>query len=159
MKKILLLIFVFFIYSCPKDELTEEQTNEFSCCGVNPFESTNIDNLDQSAGEIMIGPYFTPNNDGVHDFWSMRNIHLYSNVSLDIFDANDKSIYSSTDFNQTIGWSGDNREEGVYRYKLIIENEQTYLQQGYFCLILSSNTELTTAECDPNWGPDPIIDK
>ncbi len=158
MKKSLILILIIFLYSCPDDDITDEQPIlDYSCCSQNPFESINVDNLDQSQGEITFAPFFTPNNDGHKDRWFVRNLHLYSNGSIEIFDSNNQSVYFLSDLNQYPGWNGNNLSEGIYRYKLIIENEQTYLQQGYLCLILSRDTELSTAECDPS-DFDPIID-
>ena len=96
MKSVLLLVFVMFLYSCPTDD--EQPNLDYSCCRQNPFELTNVDNLDQSQGEITIEPYFTPNNDGINDFWVVRNLYLYSNGTLEIFNANDQLVFSSTDF-------------------------------------------------------------
>lgn len=158
MKKIFLLLSIAFLYGCPEDDIAEELTEiEYKCCGENPFESTNIDNLDQSAGEIIPAPFFTPNNDGINDIWEISNLSLYSEGSLEIFNSNDESIYFSTAFIQYPGWDGNNVADGIYRYKLIVENEETYLQQGFFCKISTINSRLSTAECNPN-NFDPIID-
>ena len=160
MKKIVFIVLILSFLNCESDDNNDNQTDPISCCGENPFESTNINNLNQTIGEIETIGFFTPNGDTIYDYWIVDNLELYSNFSLEIFNSNDESIFFSTDSSWFPEQSGNGViEEGVYRYKIIVENEQTFFKQGYFCSILNIETELSTANCvDQFQLQDPIID-
>ena len=48
--------------------------------------------------------YFTPNNDGINDFWEVKNLHYFPNTRVTIFDRYGKLVYH---FNENEkGWDG-----------------------------------------------------
>ncbi|NQY29892.1 MAG: gliding motility-associated C-terminal domain-containing protein [Flavobacteriaceae bacterium] len=176
--KILTLILLSSILSigCNDDNENVQQTETepepelitYLCCGENPFENQNIDNLDQSSGVINIVPVFTPNGDGILDVFTINNIGLYSNNLVTIYNLNNEIIFSTGNYNNgsnSYGWSNGNNdfESGTYKYKIVIENEQTYLQYGYVCLVKTPEDRAGIYfynECldhDNNNGPDPIL--
>lgn len=142
---LILLIFTTIIIGC-KDDDPETQVETFLCCGDNPFASLNINNLNQTQGKIIIPDVFTPNSDGLNDTFIIPSLTSYSNHSVTIYDLNDNVIYESYENNGFIVWFngkkqniGEELEFGSYKYKVVIENEQTYLKYGYLCLVRKSS--------------------
>lgn len=42
---------------------------------------------------IIPDKYFTPNGDGIHDLWTVKNLDAYSSYILEIFDRFGKRLY------------------------------------------------------------------
>ena len=163
----LILLTSILIVSCNDNNETAPEPEEttFLCCGVNPFAAQNVDNLDQSAGEVTVFPYTTSNGDGVHDYFGAINLELYPNNTVTIFDLNDNVVYTATDYyGQDFSALFPNNNEvadgtipiGTYKYKLVIENEQTYVDVGYFCLF-ANNTSFVTGLIECGGDFDPIV--
>lgn len=142
--RVLFIIFLITIISCESEKASENEI--FLCCGENPFEALNIDNLNQTQSEIIIPNVFTPNQDGVNDIFIIPGLASYPNHSVIIYDLNDTVVYETYKNNGFIVWfDGENKntgaelEFGSYKYKIVIENEQTYLQVGYLCLVRNNS--------------------
>ena len=79
---------------------------------------------------ITVYSVFSPNDDGIHDYWGIENIHLYPEALVEVYDRMGNMVYrrrnyinsESTAFN---GYSKDGRRltSGVYYYILNLENE------------------------------------
>ena len=127
------------------DESNDEPEPEtFLCCGVNPFDSSNVDNLDQSTlGIITPIEIFTPNGDGFNDNFRINNLANYPNSFVTIFDLEDNIVFENT--GAEVGFDGINQNDssllpfGSYRYKIVVENENTFLMNGYVCFIREVN--------------------
>ena len=156
---ILLLTFTFT--SCGDDDETSEVVDVFSgcCSGLTAF-GEDVDNLDQSQGEIIADNIFTPNGDGNNDYFPIENIELYNNHEVTIYSIDDEVIFQSTDYGsdfnnlfpvQTQDQFGvDGLADGTYKYKIVVENEQTFKKSGLFCLFTNNpSIEQNFAECDP----------
>jgi len=143
MKKFTLLLVAIIFISCSDNQTAPEPELEaFLCCGENPFLSENINNLDQSLGEISIIPVFTPNNDGVNDIFRIENIELYSYNSVTLYDLNNNIVYSTENYDSEsnhLGGTNTDLETGTYKYKIVIKNEQTFVEYGYVCLVKGTN--------------------
>jgi len=156
--------FVFFIflillvnYSCNSNDSNTEQKT-FLCCGENKLQSKNIDNLNQTDGKINVSPVFTPNADGYNDALSVENLDKYSFNALTIYDLNDKILFTTENYgkNDNSFW-GDNIKSGTVKYKLVVENEQTFVEYGYVCIVkteedgkvFSTETECAFPSDDP----------
>ena len=90
-------------YSCndsSDDPQPEPEQASFLCCGENPFANLNVDNLDQTAGEVTVFPYTTANGDGINDKFRINNLELYLNNTVTIFDLEDHIIYSADDYDE-----------------------------------------------------------
>ncbi len=123
---------------CNEDNEPEQQpeTETFLCCGENPFASENIDNLDQSPGEINVFPVFTPNGDAYNDTFRIENLDLYPNNSVTLYDLNDNEIFSTDNYGNNNFYGGNlNIEDGSLKYKIVVENEQTFVEYGYVCVV------------------------
>lgn len=76
--------------------------------GCNPEANDHIYVLDYPK-------YFTPNGDGIHDNWEIKNLRFYPNATIYIFDRFGKLIYN---FNPNKdGWNGD-----LNQYKLLSDD-------------------------------------
>lgn len=61
---------------------------------------------------------FTPNGDGVNDFWEIKYLESYPDITISVFDRNGKEVFKSNKY--TKGWDGKNNNVdlpvGVYYY-------------------------------------------
>nr|WP_262918289.1 PKD domain-containing protein [Mucilaginibacter straminoryzae] len=61
---------------------------------------------------------FTPNNDGVNDFWDIKYLNNYPGATVEVFDRNGQKIYFSSGY--SVPWDGTyknaNLPAGVYYY-------------------------------------------
>ncbi|MCK8143326.1 gliding motility-associated C-terminal domain-containing protein [Flavobacterium sp. I-SCBP12n] len=156
-----IVFFIFLIllvnYSCNSNDSNTEQKT-FLCCGENPLQSKNINNLDQTAGKINVISVFTPNEDGINDCFLVENLYKYSFNSLTIYDLNDKILFTTENYGKNSNsFCGDNIKSGTVKYKLVVKNEQTFVEYGYVCIVkteeegkvFSAETECTFPFDDP----------
>ena len=78
---------------------------------------------------ITVYSVFSPNDDGIHDYWEIENIHLYPEALVEVYDRMGNMVYrrrnyinsESTAFN---GYSKDGRRlaSGAYYYVLNLDN-------------------------------------
>ncbi|MFD2915881.1 T9SS type B sorting domain-containing protein [Psychroserpens luteus] len=161
---------VFTILSCGEDDNNnvEEQDVFEGCCSPDPVFGPNVDNLDQSAGAIVVDNIFTPNGDGYNDLFGIENIELYENHTVTIYDIEDNVVFESNNYGNEnnyfpTGQQGENgvteTPDGTYKYKVVIENEETFRESGTFCLFTQfMDVEQNFSECNPlDQGFDPII--
>lgn len=64
---------------------------------------------------LSIPNLFTPNNDGVNDFFVIEGLEQYSSPKLVVRDKNNRVVYQSANYQNT--WGGDNCPDGVYNYE------------------------------------------
>ena len=122
------------------DDNNQEQEELFNCCGNTSLDSSDVNNLDESAGVIQAFEVITVNGDGLNDFFNPLNLELYPNNEVTIYNANDEVIFSEMGYglNDVVFPLEPNSTmfpEGTYRYKIVVENEQTYVNNGFFCLL------------------------
>lgn len=77
---------------------------------------------------LSIPNLFTPNNDGVNDFFVIEGLENYASPRLVIRDKNNKVVYQNNAYKNT--WGGEDCPEGVYSYEFTfvyngIENQAT----------------------------------
>lgn len=152
------------------DENNQEQEQiQFNCCNNTTLDSMNVDNLDQSQGVIQTYDVITVNGDGINDFFYFDNIQFYNNITVTIFNSENEIIYSNSNygasFNDIFPEDTNNtiHEEGTYRYKIVIENEATFVKNGFLCLIKpidinqASNYQGLFTNCSIMDANDPFI--
>ncbi len=137
-KFLIVLVSVFTLMSCEDDDSNnvEEQNIYEGCCSADPVFGVNIDNLDQSAGEIEVFTIVTQNGDGINDMFDVRNIDLYPNHTVTIYNSDNEQVFQTTNntdvSNLFSGYPQDENDRatgisnGTYRYKIVIENEETF---------------------------------
>lgn len=147
-----------------EDSPSEEENVFLGCCSVDPVFGDNVNNLDESEGEIKVYNILTANNDGFNDKFSIENIQLYANHTVSIF-YEDNLVYSSSNYGESnnffpviIDNNFDDLAEGTYKYKIVVENEDTYLKSGTFCLVKGLQPEgVSFADCENSNGFDPAL--
>jgi len=73
-----------------------------------------IDEVTIVVTELIILPNtFTPNGDGINDFWHIQNIEKYPSCRVTIYDRWGQKIFNST------GYSNDNAWDGTYLNKVL----------------------------------------
>ncbi|WP_179319343.1 T9SS type B sorting domain-containing protein [Winogradskyella helgolandensis] len=155
------LLLTILVISCGDDDNNQGEEDVFSgcCSGLTAF-GEDVDNLDQSQGDIIADNIFTPNGDGINDYFQIENIELYNNHEVTIYSIDDEVVFQSTDYGsgfnnffpvQTQGYFGvDGLADGTYKYKIVVENEQIFKRSGFFCLFTNNpSIEQNFAECDP----------
>ena len=65
----------------------------------------------------------TPNGDDKNDKWSIKNLHLYPENELMIFDRWGRKIFSRNNYNNSDLWSADDQQDGVYFYKFLVPSK------------------------------------
>ncbi|WP_053976668.1 T9SS type B sorting domain-containing protein [Mangrovimonas xylaniphaga] len=133
------------IFNCNGNSDSEPEQVTFLCCGDNPFANLNVDNLDQSLGEIKAMDALTPDGDGKNDIFIIENIELYPNNTVTIFDLNDNIVFNKSnylsEYNYSTSFYGLNQSDnselptGTYKYKIVVENDETFVEYGYVCLV------------------------
>ena len=143
------------IVGCNNDDNeNNEDENVFSgCCSEEPVFGANVNNLDETQGVIKVHNLFTPNGDGIHDMFYIENIELYPNHNVKIYNNQDVLVFESDNYNYGINddmfpVSYQELTQGTYKYKIVVENEQTYLKSGAFCVVTEGQPEgVSFADC------------
>jgi len=168
MKKYLFAILCCSIlFGCNNNDNEPEEVvqNIFEgCCSDLPVFGDNVDMLDQSQGEINIPKIVTVNGDAFNDAFWIENIELYPNHIITIYDPSDTVVFESMEYNgfanffpQVVDNNYDAIVEGTYKYKIVIENEQTFMKSGTFCLLTGFQPDnVSFSECDPI-PVDPVL--
>ncbi len=103
----------------PKDSLRQPITAANSNQIDTPIKPTS--NQDFAKNEEVIRDedipnVFTPNNDGVNDYFVIRNIEKCSNNHLVIKDRNGRTVFEKINYQND--WDGKNVADGVYFFFL-----------------------------------------
>lgn len=85
----------------------------------------------QTSPEICIKIYkvFSPNEDGINDFWTIDNIHLYPEALVEIYDRLGNRVYRRRNYinSEEVAFNGKLKDRrlpsGTYYYILNLENE------------------------------------
>ena len=89
--------------------------------------------------DIVIPNFFTPNQDGHNDIWYPRNLELYPNIKVSIFDRYQRLITTLKGNTEGIGW------DGTYKGKLVPTGDYWYiveLNEAYDKRVLKGNFTL-----------------
>lgn len=165
-----ILLLVISFTSCGDDDETPQEVDVFlGCCSEEPVFGPNVDNLDQSqGGEIYVSDIITPNGDTDNPFFEISNIENYPNHNVSIYNSEDQIVFESNNY---VGWDnlfpdGEQTQQGIteyqdgtYKYKVVVENEQTFLKSGTFCLFTNNPSleQQNFSECLDPGEFDPIL--
>ncbi|MEQ7799547.1 gliding motility-associated C-terminal domain-containing protein [Pedobacter sp. ASV1-7] len=74
--------------------------------------------------DLIANNMITPNGDGVNDTWIVKNIHLYPNNELKIYDREGRLVYETFGYNNTWGglFNGNPLPEDTYYYVLFLDS-------------------------------------
>lgn len=73
---------------------------------------------------IEIPNVITPNNDGSNEFFKIKNLEHYPNVSVTIFDRWGKKVYENPNYNNE--WRGEGVSDGTFFYVIDVPNDKRY---------------------------------
>lgn len=65
----------------------------------------------KTAGNLIIYSGFTPNGDGINDFWDIDNVIYYPNITVDVYNRWGGQVFHSK------GYSDSKRWDGTYKGK------------------------------------------
>ena len=115
---------------CIEIEGLDEGTDEFCLviCDDNGLCDTTYVLVNVTEGGIngiKIYTGFSPNDDGVNDYFKIRNIESYPNNSLQVFNRWGNSVYKKKSYTNTDPWraiyKGTSLPDGTYFYILDVE--------------------------------------
>ncbi|SMC98234.1 gliding motility-associated C-terminal domain-containing protein [Pedobacter nyackensis] len=74
--------------------------------------------------ELLANNMITPNGDGVNDTWIVKNIHLYPNNELKIYDRDGRLVFDMIGYDNTWGgmFNGSPLSEDSYYYVLYFDS-------------------------------------
>ncbi|MBL4669321.1 MAG: gliding motility-associated C-terminal domain-containing protein, partial [Flavobacteriales bacterium] len=82
-----------------------------------------------------ISNIFTPNGDGLNDFFFIKNLEQFPNSKLEVFNRWGNLVYSDNNYQND--WDGDEQKTGTYFY-IFYPNDlsgRAQLQKGFISLI------------------------
>lgn len=105
-------------------------------------DSYPTDNEAQAEVEVIalkIPNAFTPNGDGVNDYFEIRGLELFPANRLIVFNRWGNEIYRSSNYRND--WSGSDLSEGTYYYALELRLHTGHVQifKGFITLIRNTN--------------------
>ncbi len=84
---------------------------------------------------LKVGEAFTPNGDGVNDYWIVPNVVEYPNSIVRVFNANGVQVFHSNNYqNNWDGRNENNNQElpvGSYLYQIDLSGDGTIDTQGW----------------------------
>lgn len=78
--------------------------------------------------DITAPNVFTPNGDGVNDFFQFTNLEYYSGSRLVIYNRWGRKVYEASDYHND--WNGENLSDGLYYYILYLPSKVTLNGSG-----------------------------
>jgi gliding motility-associated-like protein len=105
--------------------------NDMNGCEV--IEKVVIES-DITGEELTVNNVFTPNRDGINDFFVISNLELYPDNELIVYNRWGNEVYSKTSYDNL--WDGSNLSEGTYFYVLSVNmcgKEETL--NGYITIL------------------------
>jgi gliding motility-associated-like protein len=93
-----------------------------------PIMSSSNDACVNFTNDLVFYNIITPNEDGVNDAFTIRNISLYSNYSISLFNRWGKEVYKTTSYANN--WKAEQQPAGVYYYLLTLSTGKSY--KGWF---------------------------
>ena len=126
-----------FLYSL--DGINFQETNVFSnlLSGLYTVYVKDIGGcvlIEQQVWLLNYPRYFTPNDDGFHDYWFIKNSNFEPNFKVTIFDRYGKLI---TNFNSTSqGWDGNYNGNKLISddYWFVINRQDGRIHKGHFAM-------------------------
>lgn len=97
-------------------------------------------NVVNPSSELVIYNGFSPNNDGVNEHFRIKNIELYPNNNLIIFNRYGNSVFSTKGYTNAAGWRGNYYDQqlpdGTYFYILDVEIDGKMQKRSGYVQIL-----------------------
>lgn len=89
-------------------DINVQETNQYGCLGEIATKQIEVQNC------LKIPNIFTPNGDGINEYFEIGAINHYPEAKLQIFNRWGGLVFESNDHE----WDGRNSTDGVYYYNL-----------------------------------------
>jgi gliding motility-associated-like protein/uncharacterized repeat protein (TIGR01451 family) len=102
---------------------------------TDPDTSDNTSTDKKTISDLTIPNVFTPNGDGVNDYFEIRNLNIYKENKISIINRWGNAVYEAKDYNNL--WDGTGLDEGTYFYVLEVKNASGNWKafKGYITLL------------------------
>lgn len=110
-------------------------TNDKGCYSItNFFMDGNCVLTTNNLSNIFFPKFFTPNGDGINEYWNVKGISnkLKNESEISIFNRYGKLLTSFVP-SQTLGWDGNGMYSDDFWYQLEMKNGKTFV--GHFSLV------------------------
>lgn len=114
-------------------ETTNYTLTVFDTCGNSTQQSIEI----VVKCDIVIPNIFTPNNDGINEFFEILYLDQYPNSRVVVFDRWGKKVYENANYQNN--WDGDGHSDGTYYYIVTPSDPDQEEQHGHVTLIREKN--------------------
>jgi gliding motility-associated-like protein len=103
-----------------------EATNDLGCSG-----QSNIIIIVPESIELFIPDVFTPNNDGINDYFHIVGLEFFEENELIIVNKRGKLVYSKKNYDNN--WDGEGQPDDIYYYQLKVKTSggATTTHKGY----------------------------
>jgi gliding motility-associated-like protein len=117
---------VYNLNSADTGSYTVKATNEYGC-----YSWSNPYNLAWADAQLFIPNIFTPNDDGINDYFQIIGLEDFVENKLEILNKRGKVVFSQKNYHNT--WNGDGLPNDVYFYTLELKREDgtTSVMHGY----------------------------
>jgi len=85
------------------------------------------------AADVFPPNVFTPNNDGLNDFFKVGSLDLFSGSSITVFDRWGTVVFESDDYKNN--WDGGDSPEGTYYYVINVNDPAESVYKGVVTLL------------------------
>ncbi len=82
-----------------------------------PFALANV----SSVSQLSFYNAFSPDGDGKNDTWEVKNIDVFPDNDLKVFDRSGNLVYRVNSYNSSKYWDGNNVASGTYMYILRVK--------------------------------------
>jgi len=96
----------------PTPSLLVSENMVYHVTGISTYGCSESDSLTiTTAGNLIIYSGFTPNGDGINDFWDIDNVIYYPNITVEVYNRWGAQVFSSK------GYASEKRWDGTYKGK------------------------------------------
>jgi uncharacterized repeat protein (TIGR01451 family)/gliding motility-associated-like protein len=89
---------------------------------------------DEIGVKLVMNNVFTPNNDGINDYFTITNLEMYPDNELVVLNRWGNEVYSKSSYDNL--WDGSNLSEGTYFYVLKVKVCEEYKTFSGYVTIL-----------------------
>ena len=92
--------------SDPSGELRESPIGTHKLVATDVNECSDAAYFDITPIPVIPAEYFTPNNDGLNDTWTIENIDVYPRCNVKIYDRTGRMLANINSYDNELGWDG-----------------------------------------------------
>ncbi len=97
-------------------------------CGYTDYRES-----DQCPDKVFPPNVFTPNKDGMNDYFVVRGLDLFPGSRLQVYDRWGKLVYEDDDYRND--WDGDDNPDGTYMFIVEVKDPDKTVHKGMITLL------------------------